>query len=187
MIALALLISAAAVLTAKKPISYIYRTGGDVLHIRGGFDHIGPLARKYGDEFLWFRMDGRAYLIRDEKTLGEVRQAFRKVEELEPSLREVDRRLKPYEREMEKIEEREDALSDSLDDEDLSDATRQNLEAKLREVEKTMRGIEEKMRVVEREMDKLEKESERREAIAEQRLEEIVARAVRQGVAERAD
>lgn len=187
LIALALLVSASVLMTAKDRFTYIYKRGdSSITRISGSFDQIGKVSKKYGHEFVWLRMDGRAYLIRDAVTLAEVRNAFRHLEEMEPSMREVERRLKPFEREFEKIEERVDELSDSFDD-DLSDSERDAIEDKLRDAENEMRAVEAKMRPVERELERLEKESERREEIAEKRFEEIVERAVRQGVAERVD
>jgi chromosome segregation ATPase len=187
LIALALLVSAALLATAKERMPYIYRRDGNHTHIRGGFDHIGPISRKYGNDFVWFRLDGRSYVIRDAATLAEVRNAFRHLDELEPSLRDVERRLKPFEREMEKIEERVDELGDSLGDERLSQRTREDMEEKLRDAEEKMRAVEEKARVIEREMERLEKESERREEIAEKQFEAILERAVKRGIAERVD
>ncbi len=186
LIALALLASAALVTTAKPRLDYVYKRSG-TLHTRisGSFDRIGDIARKYSGDYVWLRIDGREYLIRDAVTLAEVRNAFRHVEEMEPSLRDVERRLQPFEDELEKIEDRFDELSDSLDDDRLTEATREAIEAKMRDAEEKMRAIEEKARVIEREMERLENESEKREAIAEKQFEEIVQRAVRQGVAER--
>lgn len=188
LIALALLVFAAVLTTAKQRFTYIYKRG-DSTHARisGAFDRIGEVSKKYGNEFVWLRMDGRSYLIRDAGTLADVRNAFRHLDEMEPSLREVERRLRPFEREFEKFEERVDALGDSLDDERLSEATRDDIEEKMRVAEEKMRAVEEKMRVVEREQERLEKESERREVIAEKRFEEIVERAVKQGIAQRVD
>ena len=186
LIALALLGCAALVITAKPRIEYIYKRSGSMhTRISGSFDRIGEVARRYHGEFVWLRMDGRNYLIRDAATLAEVRSTFRPVEELEPSLREVERRLKPFEQEMEQVEERIDELGDSLDDDRLTDATRDDIEDKIRDAETKMRAIEDKARVIERELERLEQESERRETIAEKKFEELVVRAVRQGIAER--
>ena len=188
LIALALLGCAALVITAKPRIEYIYKRSGSMhTRISGSFDRIGEVARRYHGEFVWLRMDGRNYLIRDAATLAEVRSTFRPVEELEPSLREVERRLKPFEQEMEQVEERVDELGDSLDDDRLTDATRDDIEDKIRDAETKMRAIEDKARVIERELERLEQESERRETIAEKKFEELVVRAVRQGIAERVD
>jgi chromosome segregation ATPase len=188
MTALALLLFAAVLVTARQPFSYIYKRGDSAItRISGSFDRIREVSKKYGNEFVWLQMDGRSYVIRDVATLGEVRHAFRHLEELDPSLREVERRLRPFEQEMEKIEDRIDDLSDSLDDRELTEATRDDIEEKLRDFEKKLSAVEAKASVIEREMERLEEESERREKIAEKQFEEIVLRAVKSGVAERQD
>lgn len=177
-------------MTAKDRFTYIYKRGDNShMRISGAFDRIGDISKtkKYGNEFVWLRMDGSSYVIRDAVTLAEVRNTFRDVEAMEPSLREVERRLEPFEREFERVEERVDELGDSLDDDHLSDAARDAIEDKLRDAESAMRAVEARMRPVEREMERLEKESERREEIAEKQFEAIVERVVRQGVAQRVD
>ena len=74
LIALALLGCAALVITAKPRIEYIYKRSGSMhTRISGSFDRIGEVARRYHGEFVWLRMDGRNYLIRDAATLAEVR------------------------------------------------------------------------------------------------------------------
>jgi septal ring factor EnvC (AmiA/AmiB activator) len=193
LIALALLVSAVVtgvLIAGDRPTSYIYKRG-DSLHTRisgrFAFDRIGPISKKYGNEFVWVRMNGGEYLIRDANTLAQVRQAFRHLDELEPELRAIERRLKPFEREFEEIEERVDTLGDSLDDDDLSESERDDIENKLRDAEEKMRAVEEKMRPVEREMERLDNESERREVIAEKQFEAIVERAVERGLAQRVD
>jgi chromosome segregation ATPase len=191
LLVLALLLSAvvAGVLSADDDrMSYIYRHGdGATMRISGaGMDHLGATAKKYGNEFVWVRISGRSYVIRDAATLAEVREAFREAEAMAPSVRAVEQRLKPYEQQMEAVEERIDSLSDRLDDERLGDSAREGIEQKLRQAERDMRSIEQQMSGIEREMEKLENEMERREAAGEDRFERIVERAIERGVAERA-
>lgn len=191
LIALALLLSAlvAGVLMAgDKSMSYIYMRG-DGLHTRmsGSIDKVVAVAKRYGGEFVWVRLNARNYLIRDASTLAEVRGAFREVEAMEPSLRDVEKRMKPFEKQMEAIEKRVDAFGDQLDDEDLAESTRDAIETKLRDAEDDMRVVERQMEGVEREMERLEKEVEKREKVAEDQFERIVERAIARGVAERAD
>lgn len=169
-------------------MSYIYRHGdGSTMRISGaGMDHLGSIAKKYGNEFVWVRVSGRSYVIRDASTLAEVRDAFRESEAMEPSLRAVEQRLKPYEQQLEAVEARIDTYSDRLDDESLSDSAREGIEQKLREAERDMRAVEQQMSGIERELEKLENEMERREAAGEGRFERIVERAIERGLAERA-
>ena len=195
-IALALILFAIAsgvLLAGDKSMIYVYKSG-DGLHTRmnttvvtGWTDRIGDIARRFGKEFVWVRMNRRDYVIRDAATLAEVRNAFRDVEAMRPSLRAVEKRLKPFEDQSEAIEKRTDALSDQLDDESLSESMREAIEAKLRDAEDDLRVVERQMEGIEREMEQLEKESDKREELAEKRFEKIVERAIESGVAERAD
>jgi chromosome segregation ATPase len=193
LLVLALLLSAiaAGVLTAgsKDSMSYIYRRG-DGLHTRisgAGINRIGAVAKKYGDEFVWVRLSGRQYVIRDAATLAEVRSVFREVEAMEPSLHAVEKRLKPFEEKMEDVEERVDSLSDRLDDESLGESARDAIEAKMRDAERDMHAVEKQMEGIEREMETLEREVERREAAAEDRFQLLVERSIDRGVAQRVD
>lgn len=168
-------------------MSYIYKHGdSSTMRISGSWNNLSAVTKKYGDEFVWVRLSGRGYVIRDAATLAEVREAFREVNAMEPSMREVERRLNPFERQMETVEEHVDALGDRLDDESLSDSARESIETKLRDAERDLAAIEKQMAGIEGEMETLEKEEERREAIAEERFEAIVERAIERGVAERA-
>jgi chromosome segregation ATPase len=187
--ALLLFAVAAGVLTAgDRSMSYIYKRG-DGLYTRmsGSIDKIGAVAKRYGSEFVWVRTNGRSYVIRDAATLAAVRDAFREVEAMEPSLREVENRLKPFEKQMDAIEERVDTFGDQLDDEHLGESRRDAIEAKLRDAEDDMRDVERRMAGIEREMERLEKEVEKREEVAEGRFERIVERAIESGVAAKAD
>jgi predicted nucleic acid-binding Zn-ribbon protein len=187
--ALLLFAAAAGVLTAgDKSMSYLYKRGdSSYMRMNASIDRIGAVAKKYGNEFVWVRSNGRSYVIRDAATLAEVRSAFGEVDAMEPSLREAEKRLKPFEKQMEAIETRVDAFGDQLDDENLGESTRDAIEAKLRDAEDALRGVERQMAGVERETERLERESEKREEAAEERFERIVERAIESGVAERAD
>jgi chromosome segregation ATPase len=187
--ALLLFAVAAGVLTAgDKSMSYIYKRGdSSYTRLSGSIGKIGEVAKRYGGEFVWVRTNGRSFVIRDAATLSAVRDAFREVEAMEPSLREVEERLNPFEREMETIEERVDTFGDQLDDEHLGESARDAIEAKLRDAEDDMRDVERRMAGIEREMERLEKEVEKREEVAEERFERIVKRAIESGVAEKAD
>ena len=180
---------AVGVLTAgDKSMSYIYKRGDNsYTRLNGSLDKIGAVSRRYGSEFVWVRSNGRSYVIRDAATLAAVRTAFREVEAMEPSLRAVENRLKPFEQQLEAVEQRVDAFGDQLDDENLAESTRDAIEAKLRDAEDDMRDVERRMAGIEREMDRLEKEVEKLEEVAEERFEAIVLRAIKSGVAERAD
>jgi chromosome segregation ATPase len=190
-IVLAILVTAAAAgvvfAGGDDRMSYIYHRADDShTHVSGAaIDRIGPIVKKYGREFVWLRLDGRSYVIRDAATLGEIRNAFRELDAMHAPMETIENRMKPFEEKMEAIEQRIDALSDQLDDEDLSDSMRDAIDRKMQTAEDEMHDIERQMQGIEREMEKLEKETERLEKIADAKFEEIVQRAVRTGVAQR--
>ncbi|HEV7768187.1 MAG TPA: hypothetical protein VGQ76_24505 [Thermoanaerobaculia bacterium] len=188
LLALALLTSAivASVLTAGERMSYIYKRGDShYTRMSGSLDRLGPISRKYGNEFVWVSLGSRNYVIRDAATLAEVRASFKDVEAMEPSIRAIEKRMKPFEQQMEVIAKRLEALADQLGGENLSDAQRDAIERRMNDAETDMAAVERQMNGVEREMEKLEKETEKREAVAEKRFEGIVERAIRNGTAER--
>lgn len=190
LLASALLISAivASISTAGDRMSYIYKRGDShYTRMSGSLERLGSISRKYGSEFVWVSLDGRNYVIRDAATLAEVRASFKDVEAMEPSMRAIEKRMKPFEQQMEAIGKRLETLGDQLDDEKLTDAQRDAIETRMNAAETDMAAVERQMNGVEREMEKLEKETEKREAVAEKRFEQIVERAIRSGVAARAE
>ena len=166
--------------------SYIYKRG-DSTYLRGSLDDLKALLGRYGNEFVWTRQGGREYVITDRAVLDSVRNAFAELDALQIPLHEVEERLKPHDRELDKVERRMDALSDELGDENLPESTRATMERQMEAVEEEMRQIEDRMRVIEREMERLEKEMERVEEAAEEKFERIVERAISQGKAKRVD
>jgi chromosome segregation ATPase len=189
LIALAALTFAALTTLAGDRFSYIYAQDDHGSTIsRGHVQDIVRVAKRYSGTYIWLRRDGREYMIRDAATLAAARDAFADMQALEPQEREAERNVQVYEKKMEALEKKIDRISDQLGDDDedtLSDATRNDLEDQLRDLERQMRGIEREMKPFERAQEDVEKEMERREKIAERRLEEIIARAIREGRAVR--
>lgn len=189
MLALSALALSAATLFASERFSYVYKRG-EHSHLRSSGETIERIVRKskqWAGEFVWVQREGREYLIRDAATLVEVRAAFAELDAMQPAMREAEARVRPFEEKMSVVERRVDALSDQLDDEDLTEATRGWIEEKLRIAERDMEAIEREMAKVERAMEKVENEMDRREEIAERRFEQIVLRAIGKGKAERLD
>ena len=181
--ALLLLALVALTASAKDKTSYVFKRSSGGSHIRssGSLDSILRIAKKWDGPFIWMqREDGRAYLIRDAATLDEAHAAFRDLDALHPKHEEIARRLRPFERRAEEIEEQMDAISDNDDADDVD-------RAKLRELRKKYQSMEEKARAVEQEMEDLEEKMDALEEIAEKRLDAIVDRAIRIGLAQRVD
>lgn len=176
-----------AVLTAGagSRMSYIYKRG-DTSYMRGmaTIKMIERIGKRYGGEYIWVEQDGRRWLIRDAAVLAEARELFRELDAFAAPLEAVQKRLRPFERKYDEFERRADAISDAYD-EDLTERESEALQARLEEVEKEMEAVEREMRVVEREMERLEQEMEKLEEVVERKFEQLVARAIRSGAAQR--
>jgi hypothetical protein len=143
---------------------------------------------KLGDRYIYVRRGGVGYLITDAATLAAADEAFREVDAARPSMRAAEQRLRPYERELDAAERKLDVISDRLDDDDsLSEGERAELEMKMRAAEEGVREIEERMRGMEEEVERLEKKMDALEDRAEERLEQVIERALASGAATRTD
>lgn len=74
-----------------------------------------------------------------------------------------------------------DALEDSIDDENATQAQARVVEARVRELERQLRTIEEQMRVIEREEERIDRKLDAIEEVAERQLLPILRRAVKEG------
>jgi len=169
--------------------SYVF-SNGDKTHMmsRGNIDEIVRLSKKYEGTYIWFRRDGREYLVRDAATLAAAKDAFRDLDALEPQEREAERCVRPYEKKMDELEKQVDRISDQLsDDEDLSESQREELESQMHDFEREMKGVERDMESAEREVERIDREEERLEKIAERKFQEILMQAVQQGKVQRLD
>lgn len=182
-IVLALLAFLAVTAVAGEKVTYVYKRGGkqSIVQSRGSLESALRIAKRWDGDFIWYSRGGRDYLIRDAATLAEVREAFRELDALEPQHERIARQLQPLEEREQEIEEKLDAISDADEEEEIVD------EATVRELERKMRIVEEQMRKVEQEQEQLERKMEALEKVAEQRLHQIVERAIQRGVAKRVD
>ena len=163
-------------------ISYVYNSDTSS-HMRSNdsIDESVRISRRWDGAFLWARIDGRAYLIRDAGVLDAGGQAFAALDRLESRVREAERKLRPLERRVDSIEQRSDELSDSLDDRGLSEAERERIEATLQKLEDEHRTAAAQARKAEAAVDELERQQEIQERIAEKELERIIVDAIRSG------
>jgi hypothetical protein len=187
---LALLVTSAAV--ARDRFAYIFKRAPHETTIRvtSHWPDAEMLKRvdSFGDRYIYIRRGGVGYVITDAATLADADEAYREVDALRPSARAAEQRLRPYERELEAAERKLDAISDRLDDdENLSEAERAELEVKMRAAEEGMREIEERMRGMEEEAERLDKKMDALEDRAEERLEQVIERALANGVARKID
>lgn len=188
-ILLSLLLLLVAVTVAADDFAYVFSRGGRAL-ISGHIDleRIRSMEARYsnGGEFLWARRNGRQYLIRDRATIAEARGAFVDADALHDDYERLAARMRPLEKKERELERQMDRLSDDISDrDDLTRAERRQMELRLRELEEQMRPIHRELRVLEEEEERLDQREEAIVAVAEQKLRQIIDRAVARGVAER--
>ena len=190
LLAFLLLLAVVATIVIASPHSsgkttYLYKRG-DSVYLNGNVSELENLG-DYGNEFVWTRQNGRSYVITDPAVLATIRAAYAELDAKEKPYKDIERRLRPQERELERIEERVDELGDQLDDEDLSESKRAALERQLHDAEAEMRQVEARMRDVEKELERVEKEMDRLQDAAEERFERMVDQAIAAGKAKRVD
>ena len=142
-------------------------------------------------DFLWFRREGKSYVVTDAAVLDAARIALRPVDELGREMKAVSERLKPYEKreaEIDREDDRIDEAQDALDDRDnpAAEAERQRLEAREREVESRRRTLESEMRKVEAEERRLEEREREIERVADAAIERLADDALQRGLAQKA-
>jgi hypothetical protein len=153
-------------------------------------DFVAIRKARTGD-FLWFRRDGKSYVVTDAAVLDAARIALRPVDELGREMKAVSDRLEPYEKREAEIDREDDTIDeaqDALDDRDdaAAEAERQRLEAREREVESRRRTLESEMREVEAEERQLEAREREIERIADAAIERLAADALQRGLARKA-
>jgi beta-lactamase regulating signal transducer with metallopeptidase domain len=93
----------------------LVRGNSDEMHMWGSVDDIDAIksARpgSIGD-YLWFRRNGRAYLVTDSTLLARAIEATRATDEPERRMDELEAQMEPHSRKLEALEERMDALTD---------------------------------------------------------------------------
>jgi methyl-accepting chemotaxis protein len=184
---LVLLVSATFASAAERFDSYLYKRpdGSSISKMRGSLGDITSLSKRYGNEFIWVKQGDRQYVVKDAAVLAEVRTAFKKLHEIEEPVRVIEKRLQPHTDELERLSEQLEDLTDRFEDGDLSEATRASFQRKMHVIEKEMSAVEKRMESVERELERVTEVVEKEADRAEDRFEDLVARAIDGGKAVR--
>ena len=82
------------------------RMSGDL----GDVEAIRAASRSVGGDFLWFRRDGRAWIVRDADTLARAHAAWRPVEAFDREMRELGARMHPHSERMQELGEHMQSL-----------------------------------------------------------------------------
>jgi predicted nucleic acid-binding Zn-ribbon protein len=169
-------------------MSYIFKRGDRSYVVAGNFNihNIEKVVNRWDGAYLWAKLDGREYLIRDNGVMDEARKAFAHLEANQAESDAIEARMRPVEKRVDELERSIDKLSDRIgDDEDLTASERRALETRVRELEKQMKPLEAQLRELEREEERFDQKQEVLEEAAEKKLEEIIRRAIARGAAER--
>ena len=156
-----------------------YVTGMDI-------DHFVALRKARTGDFLWFRRDGKRYLVTDAGVLDAARKALQPSDEVRREMDGVNARLKPYEDREEQIDREESALDDADDAlEGREDASeRRRLETRRSEIEAQRRVLRSEMRSIEEEERRLETREREIEVVVDAEIERLADDALRRGLAQ---
>jgi hypothetical protein len=154
-----------------------YVTGMDI-------DDFVALRKAQTGDFLWFRDDGKRYLVTDAGVLDAARKALQPTDEVRREMKDVNVRLKPYEEREEQIDREDSALEDAEDAlEDRDDAERRRLETRRHEIEAQRRALRSERRPLEEEERRLETREREIEIVVDAELERLADDALRRGLA----
>jgi len=102
---------------AKDRVSYaLVRKDRDDISMSGDMDDIDEIkaARRGIDgDFLWFRREGQAYVVRDPALMARVQEAWKPLEPLEAQMEVLDERMRPHSDRVEALGERMEALGEA--------------------------------------------------------------------------
>ena len=76
-------------------------------------DEISAARRSIDGDFIWFRRDGNAYVVRDAAMLARVQEAWKPLEPLEAQMKVLDERMRPHSDRMEALGARMEALGEA--------------------------------------------------------------------------
>ena len=91
----------------------LVRKGRDGYMMSGSTDDIRDIEaakRRIDGDFLWFRRDGKAYLLRDAATLARVEQAWAPLKPHEARMQELQAQMEPHQRKLDALGKRMDTL-----------------------------------------------------------------------------
>jgi len=134
---------------------------------------------QYRGDFLWFKKDGRAYLIRDAATLARIEAPFEQSRAFKPEAKRMKWELRSLERRESQLDREIDRLTDRDEGPRLTAAE----EDHLRDLRREMESVHSRMRPLERQEEEIDRQRDKLEAEAERQMEPILDEAIRSGVA----
>ena len=135
----------------------------------------------YGSNFLWFRDDGKDYVVRDAATLDRIERLWDAQRAFDPEAKRIEKELRPLERRESELDDEIDELTDRDEGPELTAAE----ERKLEQLRREMDALRPKLRALERQEEAIDRKRDAAEAEAERRMVPILEDAIRSGVADR--
>ncbi len=160
---------------------------GETSYIAGmDIEDFAALRKARPGDFLWFRRDGRRYLVTDAGILAAAREALRPSDQVGREMDALSARLKPFEDREEQIDREDDALDeaeDALDDRD-DVSERRRVEERRLELEGQRRVLKSEMGALEEEERRLEAREREVEVVVDAEIERLIEDALRRGLAQ---
>jgi hypothetical protein len=171
------------------PDEYVLSQGEHSWSTNVSLETLGTMRDRVAGDFLWVRRAGKAYLIRDGRTLDEAHSFFAPLRQLDPdheALASQQARLGAeqgvLDREQEEIEQDLDRLSDEQES-SARQSARRSLERRQHDLESRVRLLEAR----ERELDAIERSIDAREDAIEKKAEahlwRLIDRCIATGIA----
>ena len=144
-----LILAAAATLIAARSTHDPYAiVNGNVSTMSGSLEEFLAIRERIPKRCIWFRRDGRNYVIVDETLIRRATTLFESVRAIEPQQRAVGREEAQLDREIDRLEDRDDDLSPAE-------------ERRLGELRARQRIVAERERALDEKEEELEREAER--------------------------
>ena len=192
----AIVLCALAAATAAAPgqagddadVRYVFSLDGTSHATNVNLDEYLRIRKRRTGDFLWFRLDGRAYLVTDAGVLAAGRDILRPLFELSREQEAVRARLKPFEAREAALEREEDRLEERAErlegrDDRAANEQRDRLEPLERAPDEKQRALAADMREIEAEEHVLEERERELERVADPQVEELIQDALRRGLA----
>ena len=199
-------VNPASILELKAIGPYLFVRGGEgdsVFVVENGahIDSVATLKKRFGSTFLWFRLEGRPYVVQDEAALQQVRDLFKEdatLEAREQALEAQDSKLDGQRDGLEarmdtmttreeKLDEQEEALEEESPAasaaRELLAKDRQALQQEMAGLEKEEQALEQQTQKLNQQQEELSKQQEQLAETAERQLQLRMMEFVKKGLA----
>ncbi len=160
------------------------------------------LKARFGNAFLWFRHEKKAYIIQDLATLAKARDLFKDDPELEAQEKAMEEQETRLDKQRDAVDARRDALDEqrdrlqdqeeNLDDENLNSASArtrlgtdmQKLDQGMQALDKELQGLDKELETMSKQLEAVSAKQEKLMQAAEQQLQLLMVESVKSGVAQ---